>query len=66
MANQERAKPLGQICEIDPQEVKFKSTVNLWVRGQATYDDVMKNYPSYLLPIPERIIRAFQNLVHIK
>lgn len=66
MVNLEIGKTLGQVCEIDPEEVIFQNTINSWVNGEATYRDVLHKYPSHLLDIPERIIRRIFGVSSIK
>lgn len=66
MINPETFKPISQICEIDPEEIRFKEAVNSWVEGEINYEQLIKKYPSYLLDFPQRIIRKISEIFTIE
>ena len=38
---------IGEVVELDPQEVRFNSIVSAWIRGAISYEEVRRNTPLY-------------------
>lgn len=56
----ELQRPIGIIVNEDPQEVNWRNKVGEWAQGEISYEELLKHYPTYLLSIPERIVRFVQ------
>ena len=53
----ELKRSIGIIINEDPQAVNFHNKVQAYVRREISYEELLANYPSYLLPIPDRFLR---------
>ena len=62
----DQARPIGQIVEIDPQELKFHAQVLAWVAGTITYEKLLRSVPTYDLDPISRIERFLENSLRKK
>jgi len=53
----ELKRSIGIIINEDPQAVNFHKKAQEYVRREISYEELLDNYPSYLLPVPERVLR---------
>lgn len=57
MKIEQQASPIGQIVEIDPQELIFHAQVKEWVAGRISYKKLLRSIPTYDLDPISRIGR---------
>ena len=53
----------GLLCKEDPQQIKFRNKVREWVFDKISYNEMLQHYPSYLLGIPERLVRSIREAI---
>ena len=56
----ESRQSLGTIIKEDPQEINWRKKVKEWAHDEISYGELVSHYPSYLLSVPERIVRFVQ------
>ena len=62
----EQANPIGQIVELDPQELEFHAQVKAWVAGTITYEKLLRSIPTYDLDPIRRIGRFLEDSLEKK
>lgn len=64
----ERFQPIKESAlsvsvDIDPEEEEFGHLVQDWVQDKISYKTLMRNLPSHMLTIPERVLRSLSDKI---